>query len=1099
MTLETGPPTKPKKSMFLPVSAVSAKNKFSAEQHLQSQAQTMRGKPSKPILMAAMRSSQQSDREGNWAVSPNIDSAGNLNFNHNLSHAYKSSLREREEDQNDIKGYPQKDLGCHVQSANILKKKPPTGHRQRDSIDLSSMKWDKEEEDYAERKSIRLVPVILNDSSEHPGKKVLLKKIDIAMIEGNNNSSMISPTEKSFRKSFKAKKSDVLSGHRLHTNNFFATLDKEKREHRLSTEYSPSKGSGRADHFDLSMQIDDSMVANSDRGTSPPISPKLNHNEHCASTRTVDVFQSSSQKGLYADMNDPRRAIPKRIAGSGKTSTASNILNNSRVPEDSGVSHGNIHNKTYANDNTILYTPALKANSGNAKMIVKPINFTDLTRKTANHDNNDSMIIGAKPLDSSSPKLSIQKPYLSNSKKSSEQLSMLPSPQVGTRKSISTFSQALSCQSPKAGIPPIRTLNGILGGSSTTTIHAQNQFTISAPIKEKSPPRKKLPPKPINKLMLSREIVGQTIGVNSDPLQAIMEVVEPSINGISLVNDLSKDTRLMTEKVPSLQILPMPLVTEPNDPRSAKASTPQPDKDNKESSTPDESPSVGLFSPEIYDERKSIYPYGQGLNQGIALEGVAATAYHFHATAIEKYEKRGREKYTDEHNNSAFIERKDYADDSMMIVNVDDCEHNKSMDLYDKNMLDVPTNLGNNSNAPEFADQDTKDSVEPRLNGSLILDELTPKAPEPIKVEAERIVDKIMKANPTAKFLALKVKDFFTSRDGKHEMDYKTPISNYELVTCIGKGSFGKVHQGLQVLTCEHVAIKVISKKSLALDDNGKKKVEAEIYLLMKASKGKGVIQLLEVVESKEYYFLITEFAAQGDLGSLIKKKMCLSEEECRGIFVDVVEALDSLHKQHIVHRDVKLDNILLTKEGYARLADLGISKQLKISEKLTEPAGTPAYQAPESISLSQYDGYGADIWGLGIMLYHLVYGKVPFRAETIPEIYVKITKSDLVFPAKPETSPELKDLIRRILQKDPIRRINLNEIKSHLWLENFHDSRQTPPRELANGLKKDDLAMNIVRQLGFPKRYLLDSLRQSSFNHATACFNVLISTLHKK
>ena len=280
-----------------------------------------------------------------------------------------------------------------------------------------------------------------------------------------------------------------------------------------------------------------------------------------------------------------------------------------------------------------------------------------------------------------------------------------------------------------------------------------------------------------------------------------------------------------------------------------------------------------------------------------------------------------------------------------------------------------------------------------------------------------------------------------------------------------------------------------------------RKRIEMEISLLMKCSKYPGVVGLLEVFETKDYFFLVTEYAARGDLAGILKKQGTVPEEQAKKYFTDIITGVESLHKLKVVHRDIKLDNVLVGENGKARLADLGISKQIHLGELMIDVCGTPACQAPESVTGKAYDGFLADMWSLGVLLYQLVFGKLPFRAEKIEDLYEKISFGQLVFPAKPETSHAIKDLMCRMLQKDPARRINLSEIKTHLWMEQSKCvvEEKKSEKEIAERFKNDRLAARLVQMVGFTKKYIQDSIRANSFNHATACYQALYRSLNRE
>jgi tRNA A-37 threonylcarbamoyl transferase component Bud32 len=462
---------------------------------------------------------------------------------------------------------------------------------------------------------------------------------------------------------------------------------------------------------------------------------------------------------------------------------------------------------------------------------------------------------------------------------------------------------------------------------------------------------------------------------------------------------------------------------------------------------------------------------------------------------VNPYEKRQRDRCSENHHNTSANLNQD--NESTMVIGIDSNDVNKSVEICEK-LLETPS-LNNPGLYCQISnDRLAKDSLDFTESDALFLQE-SPKDDDPQRSEVSAIIGKLLKLNPLTKSLMASIKDHFSLKSRKKEAEYTTTISHYELLKCIGKGAFGKVHLGNQVLTGLKVALKTINKKQLSLDPTCKTKIENEIQLLMKVAHCKNVISLLEVFESKDYYFLVSEYATQGDLSSLMKKKQRFTEEEAKPIFIDVLNGIEELHKLNIVHRDLKLDNIVLTETGKACITDLGISKLVPPGELLKDSCGTPAFEAPECLDLQKgYDGFGADIWSLGILLYQMIFGKPPFAADRIDDLYSKIAFTEVSFPTEQEVSLGLKDLLRRILQKDPKRRMNIAEARTHLWL----DQHQEPLRaetDPSQKMKSKKFAMYFVEDLGFPKGYVKDSLQQGKYNHATSCYQTIYKSRNKE
>jgi serine/threonine protein kinase len=351
----------------------------------------------------------------------------------------------------------------------------------------------------------------------------------------------------------------------------------------------------------------------------------------------------------------------------------------------------------------------------------------------------------------------------------------------------------------------------------------------------------------------------------------------------------------------------------------------------------------------------------------------------------------------------------------------------------------------------------------------------------------------LVQENPEIIILSDIIKGYF-HKDSLAE-DFKTDLSFYQIGKCIGKGSFGKVYFGIQLLTGLEVAIKMIHKKSLAKDANSKFKIENEIALLLKARSSPRVIKLLEVFEDEETFYIVMEKAGQGDLLSYLRAQGVMPERKAKDIIIDIVHGLMDIHKIGIIHRDIKLDNILLMNNFGAKLADFGISKQLGRNEILRDQCGTPAYLSPEMILNKGMDGYSSDVWSLGILLHAIVLGRVPFKSEQLNDLYQKIVDSPFVLPQKPATSEEFKDLVHLLLQKNPNSRIRLPDILNHEWLGDHLKTKEKI--KIVNTQEKNKLlAEFLLERLGFPSGYLRKSVHENAANHATACYMNLLSSL---
>ena len=311
----------------------------------------------------------------------------------------------------------------------------------------------------------------------------------------------------------------------------------------------------------------------------------------------------------------------------------------------------------------------------------------------------------------------------------------------------------------------------------------------------------------------------------------------------------------------------------------------------------------------------------------------------------------------------------------------------------------------------------------------------------------------------------------------------------YRLGKPLGKGAFGKVYLGIHKLTGLKVAVKTI-EKSFMQDERTRKKVFQEVYIMNKIHD-KNVIRLLELFESPKHLMIVLEYAGGGDLLQLLRTRGRISEQEARPIFKQVVDAVIACHTQDIIHRDIKLDNILLNEEmTLIKLCDFGVSRVAKHGLKISEQCGTPAYLAPEIIVNEGYEPFFVDVWSMGILIYALLSATVPFKAKTIAELHKIILRGKYEFPEY--FSEQIKDLIREMLNPVPHLRIKLHDLKQHEWFNvdtldsSFHSTKDS------NNEGRHANIVDALGEFGFPREFVENCLKKGEINHATASYNVL-------
>ncbi|XP_035420853.1 calcium/calmodulin-dependent protein kinase kinase 2 isoform X1 [Cygnus atratus] len=281
-------------------------------------------------------------------------------------------------------------------------------------------------------------------------------------------------------------------------------------------------------------------------------------------------------------------------------------------------------------------------------------------------------------------------------------------------------------------------------------------------------------------------------------------------------------------------------------------------------------------------------------------------------------------------------------------------------------------------------------------------------------------------------------------------------LNQYKLKDEIGKGSYGVVKLAYNEDDNTYYAMKVLSKKKLMRQagfprrppPRGAKgasegcvqpkgpieQVYQEIAILKKLDHP-NVVKLVEVLDdpSEDHLYMVFELVKQGPVMEIPTLKP-LSEDQARFYFQDLIKGIEYLHYQKIIHRDIKPSNLLVGEDGHVKIADFGVSNEFKGADALlTNTVGTPAFMAPETLSETRkiFSGKALDVWAMGITLYCFVFGQCPFMDERILSLHNKIKTQTLEFPDQPEVTDFLKDLITRMLDKNPESRISVPEIKA--------------------------------------------------------------------
>uniref|UniRef100_A0A8C2K0E3 non-specific serine/threonine protein kinase n=1 Tax=Cyprinus carpio TaxID=7962 RepID=A0A8C2K0E3_CYPCA len=310
--------------------------------------------------------------------------------------------------------------------------------------------------------------------------------------------------------------------------------------------------------------------------------------------------------------------------------------------------------------------------------------------------------------------------------------------------------------------------------------------------------------------------------------------------------------------------------------------------------------------------------------------------------------------------------------------------------------------------------------------------------------------------------------------------DEQPHVGNYRLLKTIGKGNFAKVKLARHVLTGREVSRYIFNVTYTLFRE----------VRIMKVLNHPNIVKLFEVIETEKTLYLIMEYASGGEVFDYLVAHGRMKEKEARAKFRQIVSAVQYCHQKRIVHRDLKAENLLLDADMNIKIADFGFSNEFTIGSKLDTFCGSPPYAAPELFQGKKYDGPEVDVWSLGVILYTLVSGSLPFDGQNLKELRERVLRGKYRIPFYMSTDCE--NLLKKLLVLNPGKRGSLEQIMKDRWMNVGHDEEELKPYTEPEPDFSDTKRIELMITMGFPKDEVTEALLGQKYDEVMATYLLL-------
>ncbi|XP_076209048.1 hormonally up-regulated neu tumor-associated kinase isoform X2 [Aptenodytes patagonicus] len=341
-------------------------------------------------------------------------------------------------------------------------------------------------------------------------------------------------------------------------------------------------------------------------------------------------------------------------------------------------------------------------------------------------------------------------------------------------------------------------------------------------------------------------------------------------------------------------------------------------------------------------------------------------------------------------------------------------------------------------------------------------------------------------------------------RERLRDFQHTKRVGNYLIGRKLGEGSFAKVREGLHVLTGEKVAVKVIDKKRAKKDTYVTKNLRREGQI-QQMIRHPNIAQLLDILETENSYYLVMELCPGGNLMHKIYEKKRLEEHEARKYIRQLILAVEHLHRAGVVHRDLKIENLLLDEDNNIKLIDFGLSNCAGIlgySDPFSTQCGSPAYAAPELLARKKY-GPKIDVWSIGVNMYAMLTGTLPFTVEpfSLRALYQKMVDKEMN-PFPTQLSAAAINFLRSLLEPDPAKRPNIQQALANRWLNENYPGRAPPNVTYPNRIHLEDLSQSVLlhmtEKLGYKNSDVINTVLSNRASHTLAIYFLLNKKLER-